>query len=339
MKALKVGLFLVGASLFAALVWQAGPREVYEQLHGFGWGLLLFLLPGLIMYLVDALAWRACFREAPPIGFFRLFMVRMAGESLNNTLPSAYMGGEPVKALLLKQHGLSGADGLASVIVAKTAMTVAQILLVLTGLACAGLAKQAHESLPALITGSIFCAVFGIGSMVIAYAGQRFGLGRLLLGFSERTGLLRGAIEAQRPALERLDASLRAFYEHDAKRFWISTALFCCGWSCEVLEVWVFAWLLGLPLAPAVIVAIGALATVVKAAGFFLPGSLGAQEGGNVLLFVAFGLTQVAAIAFSVLRRFRELVWIAFGLSALALMGWPSAGPQADAESPTPSAG
>jgi uncharacterized protein (TIRG00374 family) len=323
--ALKLALLIVGVGIFAALVWQAGPAEVWSQLRGFGWKLLLFLLPSILMYLVDALAWRTCFREPPPMGFLRLFLVRMAGESLNNTLPSAYMGGEPIKALLLQREGISGAEGMASVIVAKTAMTVAQILFVLTGIACAGLATQAEGNLPALITGSLLCAVFAMAAMALAYAGQRYGLGRMLLGFSGRTGLLRDWIESQREGLERMDETLGAFYRHDQRRFWISAGLFFLGWSCEVAEVAVFAWLLGIPLGLSALIAIGALATVVKAAGFFLPGSLGAQEGGNVLLFLGFGLTHVSAITFSILRRFRELCWIGFGFSVLAVLGWPAA--------------
>lgn len=322
--ALKLGLFLLGVALFAGLVWQAGPRAVLAQLRALGPGAALFLLPSLAMYLLDAGAWVLCFRERPPLSFARLFLIRQAGEALNNTIPSAYMGGEPVKALLLTREGIAGAEGLASVVVGKTAMTVAQILFVLTGIGCAALAKGAAESLPALLGASAFCLLFASGSMWLAYAAQRYGLGKLLRRFSARSGLLEAYVEREREGLERLDANLHAFYERDARRFWLATLLFYAGWTCEVAEVAVFAWLLGLPLSPEVVVAIGALATVVKAAGFFLPGSLGAQEGGNVLLFLAFGLTQVAAVTFSLLRRVRELLWIGVGLAVLAALGLPS---------------
>ena len=70
-----------------------------------------------------------------------------------------------------------------------------------------------------------------------------------------------------------------------------------------------------------------------KAAGLFLPGSLGVQEGGNVLLFLAFGLSEALAITFSLVRRARELFWIGFGLLALSFLGGIRAGLQ---EEPTP---
>ena len=54
---------------------------------------------------------------------------------------------------------------------------------------------------------------------------------------------------------------------------------------------------------------------------FFIPGSLGAQDGGNVLLLRAVGYSDVTGITFALLRRFRELVWIGLGLLCLALVG------------------
>jgi hypothetical protein len=41
------------------------------------------------------------------------------------------------------------------------------------------------------------------------------------------------------------------------------------------------------------------------------------QEGGQVLIFVAFGLTAPLAVTFGLLRRGRELLWIGFGLAVL----------------------
>lgn len=40
---------------------------------------------------------------------------------------------------------------------------------------------------------------------------------------------------------------------------------------------------------------------------FFIPGSLGAQDDGNVVLLTAFGYSGVTGIIFALLRRFREL--------------------------------
>jgi hypothetical protein len=68
-------------------------------------------------------------------------------------------------------------------------------------------------------------------------------------------------------------------------------------------------------------ISIGALSVFIKGGTFFIPGSLGAQDGGNLLLLKAFGYSDVTGITFALLRRFRELVWIGVGLLCLMLVG------------------
>ena len=77
---------------------------------------------------------------------------------------------------------------------------------------------------------------------------------------------------------------------------------------------------LGQPITVLSAVAIGALSVFIKGGAFFIPGSLGAQEAGNLFLLTAFGYGEVTGITFALLRRFRELVWILLGLACLVVM-------------------
>ena len=72
--------------------------------------------------------------------------------------------------------------------------------------------------------------------------------------------------------------------------------------------------LLQLPPSPGVALGVVALSLAVRAASCMVPGSLGIQEGGNVVIFGSFGLPPDAAMAFSLLRRIREWGWAAAGL-------------------------
>lgn len=87
------------------------------------------------MYLVDCLGWRLTLgQHNTAVPFSRLFVIRSTGELMNATTPTAYVGGEPLRAHLLKQYGIPMVDGLASVIVATTAMTIGQIVYILLGI-------------------------------------------------------------------------------------------------------------------------------------------------------------------------------------------------------------
>jgi len=68
-------------------------------------------------------------------------------------------------------------------------------------------------------------------------------------------------------------------------------------------------------------ISIGALSVFIKGGTFFLPGRLDAQDGGNLLLLLAFGYLDATGIIFALLRPFRELVWIGIGLLCLAGTG------------------
>ena len=59
---------------------------------------------------------------------------------------------------------------------------------------------------------------------------------------------------------------------------------------------------------------IESLISLAKGLGFLIPGSLGVLEGGSVLLFQALGLGPGLGLAFSLLKRTREIF---FGM-----LGW-----------------
>ncbi|MGH8761438.1 MAG: lysylphosphatidylglycerol synthase domain-containing protein, partial [Burkholderiales bacterium] len=112
------------------------------------------------------------------------------------------------------------------------------------------------------------------------------------------------------------------FYTREHRAFLLSIGFFFFGWMAEALEVYVILSFIGEPpVSPLAAIAIGALSVFIKGGTFFIPGSLGAQEGGNLLVLVAFGYSELAGITFALLRRVRELVWIAIGLGCLAALG------------------
>ena|SRR5688572_5550581 len=118
-------LFLaVGLALFGWYISRIGVEPVWRALLSLGpWGPLV-LIPYLVVYCVDCLAWTQTLpRAAREIGFLTLLRIRWCGESINNLLPSAQVGGEALKVILLRPHGISGAEGTAGAIVSKSAQT------------------------------------------------------------------------------------------------------------------------------------------------------------------------------------------------------------------------
>ena len=123
LKALRPLAVLAGALIVVWLVWEIGVATLVAELRKLSWRLPLILLPQAVTNLFKTEAWRLAFpRRRPRFGL--LFPVRLAGEAVNETTPTATMGGDALKAFLLVRA--SGAvpieEGFVSVVVAKTAL-------------------------------------------------------------------------------------------------------------------------------------------------------------------------------------------------------------------------
>jgi uncharacterized membrane protein YbhN (UPF0104 family) len=150
---------------------------------------------------------------------------------------------------------------------------------------------------------------------------QQRGLFASILSLVKKLGVRIQFLEAQEEHLRSIDQTIRNFYSHHQKAFYASMGVYFLGWMAESLEVFGIIYLLGGSVSILSALSIGALAVFIKGGSFFIPGSLGAQDAGNLLLLQAFGYSDVTGITFALLRRFRELVWIGIGLLCLAMVG------------------
>ncbi len=116
--------FLLGIAVIIALVVWQGFELVAGTLATAGWGivlLVLFYLPHLVF---GTMSWRLLFAAGRAPSFGRAIYVKWIGGSVNWLLPVASIGGEVVKARLLMQREISGADAGASVVVDTLSTTI-----------------------------------------------------------------------------------------------------------------------------------------------------------------------------------------------------------------------
>ena len=316
-------LVLLGLGLFGVLIYVAGPAGVLRTFRRLGWLTPLIVLPYLTSYLLDTLGWwwvlSRCFvgrmdTPVPAPSFGPLFALRAAGEAVNAITPTAYFGGEPVKAWLLHRRGVSLARGLASVLVSKTALMLTQGLFVLLGLLVA--LGQWQTAIPVWVAAAIGTLLALLVAAVLIGI-QHYGLFTLLLTLSRRLSGREALLASWEGEVAALDGLLREFYRKRPGDFLVCCSLHFVGWVTGCFEVFLTLRLLNVPVDFPTAFSIEALSGVAKLAALFVPGSLGVQEGGQVLIFVAFGLGAPLAMTFSLLRRGRELLWVGFGLIVL----------------------
>lgn len=325
---LRTLLLVLGLLTLGVLIWHIGPHNIYEAAARLGpLALCVILLPSVLMYVVEAYGWKVTLGpSAQGVPFWRLLVIRTAGEVVNMTTPTAYVGGEPLKAYLLKRYDVPMVEGLASVVIAKTTMTIAEVIFILVGIALGLALLGADGSSGQIVAAALFSVgllVFGMAAFVFV---QRRGIFTWVLNLLRSMGWHSAFLEAREEKLKSLDATILNFYSHHRGAFYASTGLYFLGWMAEAVEVFVIVSYLGEPAQVLSALSIGALSVFIKGGTFFIPGSLGAQDGGNLLLLRAFGYSDVTGMTFALLRRFRELVWIVLGLLCLAALGRSQAG-------------
>ena len=315
MRAVKSVLLVLGLVLIGYSIYRIGPKPILDTLARLAWWqLVVICLPYAVIMAVDTLAWRfAVPRGDAAAPFHRLYGARLAGEALNLVTAFGSMGGEAVKAWLIRRD-VAYHESVPSVVIAKTTITIAQALFLLIGVVLAWTVLAVDS---AVIAGMVWlllvevAAVAGfVGVQVVGVVGRA---GRALAWF----GVLQRGDSAR-----QLDEALGNYYRRDWWRLSASTGLHLAGWLLGAFEALAILYFLGVPATLVMATVIEALGAGVRFAAFVVPASLGAFEGANAVAFEAMGLGAGAGLAFSFVRRARQVVWIGIGLLVLAAMGW-----------------
>lgn len=314
MTLLKALFLIFGLMLLGLLARDMDAAEILRhvrQVGSAGIGLVIALYA--VTFLADVAGWQLTFKTIPLNlrWLQRLYIVRMTGEALNNVTPLGAMGGEPVKAMLLKsRYGVSYRESGASLILAKTAILIALVFFLALGFVVLMPSEHIQSSYKAV--AGIGLAGFGT-TITLFFLVQRFRLsswlGRLAGGSA-----LSQRLEAALGVIHEVEDRLVSFYTERRARFAGVLALALINWLLGVVEIYALMQYLGHPVSFLDAWIIEAMAQLVRAGTSFIPASIGAQEGAIILACSAITGDPTLGFALSVIRRAREIVWIIGGL-------------------------
>ncbi len=320
---LKLLYLSIGLALLAAVLAGADLGQALAHLRLIGWGAAAVLALSFLILAVDALTWQIALEGAPidTAWFLRLLRVRLVGEALNSVVPAGGMGGEPVKALLLNRHyGVGYSEGAASIVLGRTVNMMAQVLFLLGGVGLGLLSPLLPAGYGLALLGGL---LFFLAATVFLFLTQRYRLSSRLLGWIRRHRFA-DALAAPVRELGKVEAGCLRFYTGRHRLFLAAFLFALLNWFVGAVEVYLILDLLGRPVAFADAWIIEAAAQLLRAGTFFIPASLGAQEGGFLLIGAALTGAAPVGLALAVARRLREVFWIAIGL---ALGSWYSLRP------------
>ncbi|MGR3179133.1 MAG: flippase-like domain-containing protein [Candidatus Anammoxibacter sp.] len=316
-KKLKILFFAIGISLFVFLVYKIGIDTIYANLLSMGYKFPIIFLPFFLVFFLDTLGWQYSFNHwSKGIRLRILYPVRWAGEAVNILTPSAYVGGEPVKAYILKRYGVSFHDGMASVVVGKTVMTMAQVVFLVVGVIVSTRYITANNY---LIRAVVVAIIISIPVFCFFFYWQSKGLFTSIVALLERFKIKINYLIKNKEKIESLDNTISDFYKQHKKRFYLSFLYHFLGWLAGTLEVYTILYLMGYKISFFEALIIESFVQLLKSCSFFIPGSIGVVEGGGILVFTALGLSVQVGLAYGIFRRLRELIWGGIGLVILMM--------------------
>jgi len=316
-RILKFIFLFAGLGLLTWAVKSVDTARVFDLLLNMGYGFILVLLVYALVNYLDTIAWHYNFKPEQAFRFnsFQLWRIRIIGEAYNVITPLGTMGGEPVKAQLLKDHhGLTFKQGLASLVITRTTLLVGLITFLIPGIILIFQSEIIPEELKYIsLTGMVVFTIL----IFLFFLFQVTGMLGILASWAERV-VPRLVGHAFIDQLKTLDGLMSTFYRAFPDRTIKSIVYAFVGWVVGLGELYFALYFLGYDPTLTELWIIEASLQLVKVGSFYIPMSLGAQEGGLIVIFIALGLAGDLGLAVSFVRRIKDLIWVSLGL----LLGW-----------------
>lgn len=294
-------LWFAGLALLLALVAHHGWTKVVSALAVAGFGMIGVAAYHVAPLSADTLAWRFLLTPHHRVPFGSLLWMRWLAESVNNLLPVAQVGGEFLKTRLLMLRRVPGPIAGASAVVDLTTSVITQVIFCTTGVLLLGYRGNGDD------TWELLLGVGVLSSLVLGfYFAQRAGLFFYLARALERIGGQRDWLSLSGSAAA-LGQAVDALYRRKGA-FWTAFLCHLIGWIIGAGEVWLALYLLGHPVTLLDAFILESLIMAVRGAAFAIPGALGVQEGGLMVMAPWVGLPPETGLSLSLVKRVRELM-------------------------------
>ncbi len=298
--------FGIGALVFAIIIWVIGPNEVLSLLMQVE-PMYLLLALGLQVLAIAAMAqrWKVFIEAAgQKTNFHTLFLMTIAGTAMNNITPSARMGGEPLRAYLLKkEYGLRTSAGLATVIIEKIAdMTTFSIITIAAIIYSFYFLNVPGHTVFLLVVSFFFTAAITAALIYVSLSKKI--KAKWFIKLIDKYQNFTKQWPIVHEYREKMDDSLANYYKYVAKitshrvvikgMFWSLVY-----WSLEIARAYVLFLAFGINVPIAIIAAVYVLANIVGS----LPLPPGSIEATMIIIYSSTAINTVTAGTVTLIDR------------------------------------
>jgi len=308
-KKLAHVLAVAGLVLAAVLFARENVSHIAAAVLRAAPGLLVASAFHLVPMMLNAIAWDYLFTAGRRPGIRSLTFAVWIRESVNGVLPVARIGGEVVAYRILRRIAASRAEAAATLAADVALSVVSQSVFALLGIALLLAGRTTSAFMTELIAATLVMLVLGGAFVYVQRAGALAALTRIAQRLFARP--LRTAMSKSR----RIDRTLREIYQRRVDVV-ACIAWQLAGWVAGAGEIWLALYFLGVPVRLLDALVIEALIQAISSAAFVVPGALGVQEAGFLVIGAALGLDAPTSLALAAARRLRDVVIFLPGLAA-----------------------
>ena len=309
---LRILAALLSSTLFAYLVWQAGPSQLWENVVKLGFGFIWVLTLAGVSHVARAWAWRLMLDDHKhKVSFPRLVGLRLGAEATGQLGILGQTFGDSLRVSQLSTE-IPIANGLASVTLDRGLYIATATIVLIAGLVGA-LPLLSHSHALRLYSALFVVVLISFLLLTMLAVRKRWpvisGTARLFARFP----FLKRSIENRFVLIQSVENALLDFHHNSPRAFWGSFLLVLASHCMAVMEVCLVLLLMGVNFGVLSALVIEAMTKLVNVLGNLNPGNFGTFEGGNMLIGKMFGLSAATGLTLALARRLRAFFWTAVG--------------------------
>ncbi len=314
---MKIAAFvgaLAGLVLLLVLTLHTDLPAMVQAIVSGGWELLWLVPYRALFFLLYALGWWVLLRASDPsrrAGIGYLFWVTSVREAIDRLLPVASVGGSIAGIRLIRWRGLPLASTSASVIVEIVLTLIVSYIFAAAGLAVLVAVRGAHQDGRDVVIALLLSLPVPLATILLLRYGSVF----------ERLQKTIGAIAGLKSSSDiapQIDHEVRMTL-HRRWRVVSSAGLQLLALASGTFEIWFTMQLFHHPITWQDAVILESMTIGLRHLAFIVPAGIGVQEAGLVLFGRALGIDSELALAVSMVKRAREVIW---GIPSLVSWQW-----------------
>lgn len=310
-RIILVASAIVGFVLLISVVYHIGFEMIFSAfLEAKTLYLIPYILVALLVLLTLIVKWKIILSAfGYDVSLSKLVLYKCCGFAAAYLTPSAFIGGEGVRAYLLSKHGISYSKGLSVNIIDKSVELTVNVLFTIIGTIMLVLyVSLPKNTLQAIIIGLVVAII-----LVILYHYQMI-RSKAFFSLIVRPwkGIHRGFFTSLETNFRTVEKNISEFFCKHRMVYYQSLLLSLIAWVFMFLEYKLLLLTLGYNASLIIlflVISVTGLAYI-----FPIPAALGVLEGGQASLFKFSNMGISKGIALSIIVRMKDLVVSFVGL-------------------------